>query len=76
MIDEEREASHGDHQKLHSEGVVVAVVRCLELHIDQVHCGIGAGNVDKLQARENHQAVNTSQCFQLPWRSSASIYLF
>lgn len=66
MIDEEREASHRDHQKLHPEGVVVAVVRRLELHVDQVHCGVGAGDVDELHARETRQAVSTSRCLQRP----------
>lgn len=56
MIDQEGEASHRDHQKLHSEGIMISVVGCLKFHVDQVHCGIGAGNVDELRTEEKHKS--------------------
>jgi hypothetical protein len=53
MIDQKREASHRNHQKLHSEGVVISVIGCLKFHVDQVHCGVGTGNVDELKQRKS-----------------------
>lgn len=61
MIDKKREASHRDHQKLHAEGIVIPIVRCLKFHVDQVHCGVGAGDVDELRTKEktpSHQYLS------------------
>lgn len=40
MVNQESQTPHGDDQELHSERVVVPIVSCLELHVDQVHSGI------------------------------------
>lgn len=48
MVDQKGEATHGNHQKLHSESIMVSIIGCPELRIDQVDCGIGTSNVDHL----------------------------
>lgn len=61
MIDKKREAAHRDHQELHAERIMIPIVRCLEFHVDQVHRGVGAGDVDELQMKEktrSHQDLS------------------
>lgn len=48
MVDQKGEATHGNHQKLNSESIMVSIIGCPELRVDQVDRGIGACNVDKL----------------------------
>jgi len=50
MVDENRETRDRNNQELHSEAVVVAIVCCLELHVDQIDCGISTADVDHLHA--------------------------
>lgn len=52
MIDKKREPTNRNYQELHSEGVVVSIVGGLELHVDQVHGGVRASDVDELRARK------------------------
>lgn len=52
MIDKKREPTNRNYQELHSERVVVSIIGGLELHVDQVHGGVRAGDVDKLRARK------------------------
>lgn len=54
MIDEKWEASYRDHQKFHSEGIMISIIGCLKFHVDQVHRGIGTGNVDELKRKEKN----------------------
>lgn len=49
MVDQERKTPNWDHQKLHSEGVVVTIVGGLELDVDQVNRGICTTNVNDLK---------------------------
>lgn len=49
MVDQESQPSHRDHQELHSEGVMVAIIGRLELHVDQVDGGVSTPDVDDLQ---------------------------
>lgn len=48
MVDKEGKPTHGDHQELHPERVMVAIIGGFELDIDQVHGGIRTSNVDNL----------------------------
>jgi len=48
VVDDERKDDAGSEEELNAEGVVVAVVRWLELHEDQVAGTNTAGNVDDL----------------------------
>ena len=52
MVDEEGQASDGDHQELHPERVVVPVIRGLELGVDQVDRGVRTSDVDELEGIE------------------------
>lgn len=52
MVDKNCETPNGDHQKLHPETVMVAVIGGPELHVDQVDCGIGTGDVDHLRKQQ------------------------
>lgn len=49
MVDQESQATDRDHQELHSEGVVVAIIGGFELGVDKVHGGICTANVDDLR---------------------------
>jgi len=40
MVDEDRQPSHRNNKKFHSEGVVVVVVRCAELGIHEIYSGV------------------------------------
>lgn len=53
MVDEESQSTNGDHEELHPERVVVPIVRCLKLHVDEVHGGISATDVDDLKETED-----------------------
>lgn len=48
MVDENSKASDRNDQELYPETVMVPIICCPELGIDQVDCGIGAPNVDHL----------------------------
>lgn len=52
MIDKKREPTNRDYQELHPEGVMVSIIGGLELHVDQVHGGVRASDVDKLRVRK------------------------
>lgn len=58
MVDENSKATNRHNKKLDSEAVVISIIGGLELHVDQVHCGICAGNVDHLTGN-TEQLVNT-----------------
>lgn len=49
MIDQKREVFYRDYQKFYSEGIMIFIVGCFKFYVDQVYCGIGVGNVDKLK---------------------------
>lgn len=65
MIDKKGEPTNRNYQKLHSEGVVVSIVGGLELHVDQVHGGVRASDVDKLRARKERNK-NPKQSIEVP----------
>lgn len=46
MVDEDGQTSNRNHQELHSECVMVAVVRCLELVIDEEESEEGESEED------------------------------
>lgn len=48
MVNQESQATNRDDQELHSEGVMVSIISCLELHVDQVHSGVWTSDVDDL----------------------------
>lgn len=48
MVDKNSETPNRNHQKLHPETVMVAVIGGPELHVDQVDCGVCTSNVDHL----------------------------
>lgn len=50
MVNKESQAPNWDNQELHSECVMVAIIRCLELRINQVNGGVRTSNVDDLHA--------------------------
>lgn len=58
VVDDEREDDAGSEEELNAEGVVVAVVRGLELHEYQVAGTNTAGNVDNLHGGviDGHEA--------------------
>lgn len=53
MVNQKSQSTNGDDQELHSERVVVPVISCLELQIDQVHGGVRTSNVDDLRDTDN-----------------------
>lgn len=55
MIDKKREAANGNYQKLHPERIMVSIIGGLKFHVDQVHGGIRASNVDKLKIKERKE---------------------
>lgn len=55
MVNQKSQSTDRDDQELHSERVVVPVVSCLELQVDQVHGGVRTSNVDDL--RDTHNIV-------------------
>lgn len=52
VVDEEGKTANRYDKKLGAEGVVVAIVGSLELHVDEIDSEVGAANVDAL-----HNAV-------------------
>lgn len=48
MVDEESEYDSGDEEELHTEGIMVVVVGCLEANVDQVQCSIRSSQEDHL----------------------------
>lgn len=48
MVDENCETPNRNHQKLHPETVMVAVIGGPELHVDQVDGGVCTSDVDHL----------------------------
>lgn len=53
MVNQKSQSTDGDDQELHSERVMVPVISCLELQIDQVHGGVRTSNVDDLRDTDN-----------------------
>lgn len=51
MVDENCKTPNGNNQKLHSETVMVPIIGCSELHVDQVHCSIRTTDIDHLHTR-------------------------
>lgn len=49
VVNQESQASNRHDQELHSEGVMIPIVGRLELHVDQVHSGVRASDVDDLK---------------------------
>lgn len=49
VVNQECQATNRDDQELHSERVVVSIISCLELGVDQVHGGVRTSNVDYLK---------------------------
>lgn len=49
MVDQEGQPTNRNHQELYSERVMVPIVSCLELQVDQVHSGVRTSNVDDLR---------------------------
>lgn len=60
MVDEESQSTNWDHEELHPERVVVPIVRCLKLHVDEVHGGIRATDVDDLKEMEEEKRRDAS----------------
>lgn len=57
MVHQESQSANGDNQKLHPERVMVPVISCLELHVDQVHRGIRTSNIDELEGQTSVRAM-------------------
>lgn len=57
MIDEHRQTPDRDHQELHPEAVVIAVIGGPELGVDQVDGGVRAADVDHLERRSVELAL-------------------
>lgn len=64
MIDKKREAANGNYQKLHPERIMVSIIGGLKFHVDQVHGGIRASNVDKLKIKERKEKKKKTQRLQ------------
>lgn len=50
MVNQESQTANRHNQELDSECIVVPVISCLELNVDQVHSGIRTSNVDDLHS--------------------------
>lgn len=57
MVDEDSKTPNRNNQKLKSETVMVAIVGCPKLHIDQVDCGIRTTNVDHLDEQATKRDI-------------------
>ena len=57
VVNQKSQATNRDHQELHSECVVVPVVSCLELGVDQVHGGVRTSNVDDLKGKDKTKTL-------------------
>lgn len=55
MVDEESQSTDWDHEELHPERVVVSIIGCLKLHVDEVHGGVSAADVDDLKETEDER---------------------
>lgn len=76
MIDKKRESTNRNYQKLHPERIMVSIVGGLKFHVDQVHGGIRASNVDKLKSKERKRNVHRGCRITLNSLNKAiSIYL-
>lgn len=42
---------------------MISIVGRLEFHVDQVHCGIGAGDVDELKDLKKKKDAVSSTCY-------------
>jgi len=62
MIDKKRESTNRNYQKLHSECIMVSIIGGLKFHVDQIHSGIRASNVDKLQSKERKKQNKHRGC--------------
>lgn len=61
MVDEHSQTSHWHNQELHSETVMIAVVRGPELHVDQVDGGVCTADVDHLGKQHVPIHIHRSQ---------------
>lgn len=76
MIDKKRESTNRNYQKLHPERIMVSIIGGLKFHVDQVHGGIRASNVDKLKSKERKRNVHRGCRITLNSLNKAiSIYL-
>lgn len=58
MVDQKGETSHWNHKKLNSESVVVSIISCPELCVDQVDGGIGTSDVDNLFSQHRNKETD------------------
>lgn len=49
VVNQKSQATNRDNKELHSERVVIPIVSCLELNVDQVDGGVCTSNVDDLK---------------------------
>lgn len=66
MIDKKWESTNRNYQKLHSECIMVSIIGGLKFHVDQIHSGIRASNVDKLKSKERKNK-KTKQPTEVAW---------
>lgn len=52
MVDKNCKTPNRNHQKLHPETVMVAIIGGPELHVDQVDCGACTSDVDHLDKQQ------------------------
>lgn len=55
MVDQEGQTPDRNHQKLHSEGVMVSIVGGLEFDINQVDGGVCTADVDDLREEDKEE---------------------
>lgn len=68
MVDKNCETPNRNHQKLHPETVMVAVIGGPELHVDQVDCGVCTSDVDHL-VKQQIITQGTERKPRLGWRT-------
>ena len=61
VIDQAGQASNWHYEEFHTECVVVTIVRCLELHVDQVDGNESAQNVDGFHGAIVHRDEGCEQ---------------
>lgn len=76
MIDKKRESTDRNYQKLHPERIMVSIIGGLKFHVDQVHGGIRASNVDKLKSKERKRNVHRGYRITLNSLNKAILYSY
>lgn len=76
MIDKKRESTNRNYQKLHPERIMVSIIGGLKFHVDQVHGGIRASNVDKLKSKERKRNVHRGYRITLNSLNKAILYSY